>query len=179
MFDRWLSRARCPCDAAAKCWIEERLKWLDDRFEDNAFQGTPIILPIRRFFPDPFDGSDQAVGALLYRVCGYMEVDPDRIDLQFRTDVGKLWLINNKGKYLPPGAAGTFQQNGDEFVITVDRSEIGDPMNLVGTFAHELAHARLMGEGHMSGDEYDNEILTDLTTVHFGFGLFLANSPRA
>ena len=179
MFDRWLSRARCPCDVAAKCWIEERLKWLDERFEDNAFQGTPIILPTRRFFPDPFDGSDHAVGALLYRVCGYMEVDPNRVDLQFRTDVGKLWLINDGGKYLPPGAAGTFQQNDDGFLITVDRSEIGDPMNLVGTFAHELAHARLMGEGHMCGDEFDNEILTDLTTVHFGLGLFLANSPRA
>jgi len=27
-------------------------------------------------------------------------------------------------------------------------------------------------------EEFDNELLTDLTVVHFGLGLFLANSPR-
>jgi len=35
-----------------------------------------------------------------------------------------------------------------------------------------------MGENRVSGDEFDNELLTDLTAVFHGFGIFLGNSPR-
>ena len=38
--------------------------------------------------------------------------------------------------------------------------------------------ARLMGEGRVAGDEFDNELLTDLTVVFHGLGVFLANAPR-
>ena len=173
------SRAKCPCDPAAKAWIELRLKWLYEEFPESAFSMGPVILPTSKYFPDPFDGSDRAVLALLHRVCGYMEVDPELIDVDFVSKAGNLWLVNESGKYLPPGAAGTYQEMEYTFHITIDRSEFGDPMNLVGTFAHELSHVRLMGERHVAGDEFDNEILTDLMTVHVGMGLFLANSPRA
>ena len=36
MLDR-LFRPSCPCDSAAKAWVEERLEWLVDEFDDNAF----------------------------------------------------------------------------------------------------------------------------------------------
>ncbi len=49
---------------------------------------------------------------------------------------------------------------------------------LVGTMAHELAHLKLMGERRVTGDEYDNELLTDLTAVFHGFGIFLGNLPK-
>lgn len=171
--------ATCPVDSAAKDWIEQRLRWLYGEFPDSAFSLGPIILPTREFFPDPFDGSDRAISALLYRACGYMEVDPDRVDLEIVSNTGKLWLVNGSGKYLPSGAAGTFQERDETYHITIDRAEFGSPMDLVGTFAHELAHAKLMGERRVTGEDFDNEILTDLTTVHFGLGIFLANSPRA
>jgi hypothetical protein len=51
-------------------------------------------------------------------------------------------------------------------------------MGVVGTMAHELAHVRLVGEGRIMREEFDNELLTDLTTVAFGLGVFLANTPR-
>ena len=51
-------------------------------------------------------------------------------------------------------------------------------MGLVGTMAHELAHVRLLGESRIMREEFDNELLTDLTTVAFGLGVFLANTPR-
>jgi hypothetical protein len=35
-----------------------------------------------------------------------------------------------------------------------------------------------MGENRVSGDAFDNELLTDLTVVFHGLGIFLANSPR-
>ena len=164
---------------AAKNWIEHRRQWLYDEFPDSAFSLGPIILPTKRYFPDPFDGSDRAVGALLYRVCRYMEVDPDRVELEFDSDPSNLWLVNDSGKPLPSRVAGTYQEKDGTYHITIHRADIPNPMDLVGTFAHELSHAKLMGEGRVTGDDFDNEILTDLTTVHFGLGIFLANSPRA
>jgi hypothetical protein len=44
--------------------------------------------------------------------------------------------------------------------------------------AHELAHVRLLGESRVMAEEFDNELLTDLTVVHFGLGIVLANTPR-
>lgn len=173
----WLFRPSCPCDPAAKAWIEERLEWLASEFNDSAFSGRPIVLPRSEFFPDPFDGSEQAVRRLLDRVCHYMDVEPDLVDLRFMAKAGKLWLVNDKGHYLPD-AAGTYQEGEQKFIISIDECELADPMSLVGTIAHELAHARLLGEGRIRGDVFDNELLTDLTVVHFGLGIFLANVPR-
>jgi hypothetical protein len=36
----------------------------------------------------------------------------------------------------------------------------------------------LLGEGRIMREAYDNELLTDLTVVFFGLGIFLANTPR-
>jgi hypothetical protein len=51
-------------------------------------------------------------------------------------------------------------------------------MSLVGTIAHELAHVRLLGEERIRPTVFDNELLTDLTVVYHGLGIFLANVPR-
>lgn len=173
----WLFKPSCPCDPAAKAWVEERLAWLADEFDDNAFSGRRIVLPTPEFFPDPFDGSNKSVRLMLERVCEYMDVDSDRVTLNFVAESGKIWLVNDAGHYLP-GAAGTYEQGEEKFIIRIDKSELVDPVGLVGTIAHELSHARLLGEDRIWHDVYDNELLTDLTVVHFGLGIFLANSPR-
>ena len=174
---RWLFPPSCPCDPAAKAWIEERLQWLSEQFDDHAFNGRPLVLPSPEFFPDPYDASMQSVGTLLDRVCGYMDVAPDLVALKLVSDAGKIWLVNDAGQYLPH-AAGTFEQGHRKFIVRIDRAGLDDPMELIGTMAHELAHVRLLGEGRIASDVYDNELLTDLTVVFFGLGIFLANIPR-
>ena len=173
----WLFPPSCPCDPAAKEWIEERLQWLSEEFDDHAFNGRPIVLPTREFFPDPYDGSKRDVRTLLDRVCGYMDVVPDLVALKFVSDAGKIWLVNENGQYLPH-AAGTYEEGQRKFIIRVDKSELHDSMGLVGTMAHELAHVRLLGESRIMNDAYDNELLTDLTVLFFGLGIFMANTPR-
>jgi hypothetical protein len=173
----WLFPPSCPCDPAAKAWVEERLQWLSDEFDDHAFNGRTLVLPTSEFFPDPYDGSKRAVRRLLDRVCGYMDVAPELIALKFVSDAGKLWLVNDAGQHLPH-AAGTYEEGERKFIICIDKSGLYEPMTLVGTLAHELAHVRLLGEGRVMREEYDNELLTDLTVVFFGLGIFLANVPR-
>lgn len=172
----WLFKPSCPCDPAAKGWVEERLAWLADEFDDHAFNGRRIVLPAPQFFPDPYDGTKIAVRGLLDRVCEYMDVVPDLVRLKFRSDEGKLGLVN-EGGYAVGYAAGTYQEGYRKFTVTIDTSMLADPMALVGTIAHELGHVKLLGEGRTTSDEYDNELLTDLTTVHFGLGVFTANHP--
>jgi len=172
----WLFAPSCPCDPAAKAWVEGRLEWLADEFDDHAFNGRRIVLPTPAFFPDPYNGSRPAARLLLDKVCGYMDVDPLEVDLEFFKGDSPL-CVNESGDYIPT-AAGTYQGGGATSHIRLAETELDDQWQLAGTIAHELAHVRLMGERRVSGREYDNELLTDLTVVFFGLGIFLANSPR-
>lgn len=170
-------RPTCPCDPAAKAWVEERLQWLSEEFEDHAFAGQPIVLPTPEFFPDPYDGSKRAIRTMLERVCEYMGVVRDLVALKFINAGGKVWMVNEAGQYLPH-AAGTYEEGQRKFIIRVDLDGAAHPMELVGTLAHELAHVRLLGDGRIMREAYDNELLTDLMVVFMGMGIFLANVPR-
>lgn len=177
MFER-LFKPKCPCDPAAKRWVEQRLAWLAGQLRKSAFSGGRIILPTREFFPDRYDGSEEAAHALFETVCLYMRVNPGAVRLKLVDHGdGGLGLANAAGEALG-GTAGTWKVGGSGHVVTLDRSQLRDQMELVGTLAHELAHARLLGEGRVDPDVFDNELLTDLTTVHLGLGIFLANKPR-
>lgn len=171
-------KPQCPVDPAAKRWIEGRLHWLSGQFGHETFTRRAVILPTADFFPDPMDGTEASVRKLLDQVCGYMDVDSDAVTLQLFTNRTELWLVNDSGKYLPNGFAGLYDHRDGRTVIHIETTELMNLANLVGTMAHELAHLRLMGENRVTGDEYDNELLTDLTAVFHGFGIFLGNCPR-
>ena len=174
----WLFPPKCPCSLPAKQWLEERLQWLSEQFDDHVFNGKPLVLPTEKYFPDPYDGSQVAVRRLVTRACGYMDVDPEMVELKFVAQAGKLQFVNDAGQAIGQ-AAGTFKLRSDgTYRITIDEQGLHDPMELVGTIAHELAHARLLGEYRLQGDEFDHEITTDLTVVFLGMGIFLANVPR-
>ncbi|HEV8061855.1 MAG TPA: hypothetical protein VGP68_18395 [Gemmataceae bacterium] len=139
----------------------------------------PIILPTEEFFPDPYDGSPAAVRLMFHQVCRYMQVDPDSVELELFTDrtPGSMAAIDPMLGF----TAGTWQSGAEPWqkgVIRIERSALDRPADLVGTMAHELSHQRLLGEGRFDSSSYDNELLTDLTAVYHGFGVFLANNPR-
>lgn len=171
-------RPSCPVEPNAKRWIEERLQWLSDQFGPNVFTRRAMILPLAEFFPDPYDGSDESIRTLLDRVCSYMDADPESVEMELFANPHDLWLVNEEGHYLSK-TAGTYQAESDKTIIRLDTAQIAEPMVLVGTMAHELAHLRLLGEERISRGIFDNELLTDLTVVFHGLGVFLANAPRA
>ncbi len=168
----------CPVDPRAKRWIEERLDWLSDEFGLDVFTRRAVILPLEEFFPEPYNGSYNTVRTLLDRVCGYMDADPGRVELQIFDDRKQEWLVNEKGQYIPK-AAGVYDEQYERVILHFAHSQLSEPMDLVGTMAHELAHLRLLGERRIDPEIFDNELLTDLTVVFHGLGIFLANKPRA
>ncbi len=171
-------RPSCPIDPHAKRWIEKRLQWLANQFGLDTFTRRALILPLEEFFPDRYDGSEESVCTLVNRVCTYMDVDPALVELEFYTDRGNIWLVNDRGKYMPR-PAGLYNEQTGRTLIQLETSQFDNPMTLVGTAAHELAHLRLLGERRIKSTVFDNELLTDLTVVFHGLGIFLANVPRA
>jgi hypothetical protein len=171
-------RPRCPCDPAAKRWTEERLQWLARQFGLHILLERPIILPTSEYFPDPWDGSPKAVRRMFRRVCEYMHVDPDSIELKLFNDGPKSAFA---AEWTGSFAVGTWSDREDVWkkgVIRLGKGMFDRPADLVGVMAHELSHQRLLGEGRIEHDSFDNELLTDLTALFHGFGVFLANNPR-
>lgn len=136
-------------------------------------------MPTSEFFPDTWDGSDEAVRKLFRRVCGFMGVDRNDVKLKLTHDRAGLGLASLDP--LRGAAVGTWSEGdgiGSKGIIQLERAAIGHRDDLIGTMAHELAHQRLLGEHRYRRDKFDNELLTDLTAVFFGFGVFLANNPQ-
>ncbi|MFN0134688.1 MAG: hypothetical protein ACKVS9_01055 [Phycisphaerae bacterium] len=176
MFGRFF-RPTCPCDIDAKRWVESRLGWLDVQFPRNVFRERAMIIPTIEHFPEPYDATDACVIRLADRIARVMGVDFANIDLEIDDLDDGVELVDGDGRAVG-GVAGLYAGGPERRCVSLCRSQLGSPMNLVGTIAHEFAHERLMGEGRVGDDEFDNELLTDLTVVHFGLGIFLANSPR-
>jgi hypothetical protein len=171
-------RPVCPCDPAAKRWVEDRLRWLTRQFGLHVLLERPIILPTEEFFPDPWDGSTKAACAMFHRVCEYMGVDRTCVELRFFDQKERSWSPLGRAFGIKAGTWSGAEQPWLRGVVSIERGGLYQPADLVGIMAHELSHQRLLGEGRADPDAFDNELLTDLTAVFFGFGVFLANNPR-
>lgn len=94
------------------------------------------------------------------------EHDPDPL-------VGPALLVQGA----PQSPAGTYRGTEDGALITYHPRQLGDPMALVATFAHELAHYRTERFPEPPPGGWDVwEPATDLAAVFLGFGIFLANA---
>lgn len=171
------STPTCPVEEEDKLWIEESMQWLLEEFGRETFREVTVVLPTDEFFPDEYYGEEEDVEALVERVCGYMNVNRDRLELEFFEDQHgefqrSLCVVEGSSE----GATGHYKKRRDRFVISLESSQLADPMSLIATVAHELGHVRLLGEGRIHSGFEDHELLTDLLTVFFGLGVFTANS---
>jgi hypothetical protein len=168
-------QSRCPVSPEQKQWIEYRMQWLSEQFGRERLLRTAVILPTVEFFPDPYRGTEEDVRLLMRRVCGYMEVDPERIQLGFYSeeepDLGEEFRPTGRRQ----GTAG-LHAAGERPRIWIESSRLDDPVALVSTMAHELGHVHLISDGRITRDVEDHEPLTDLLTVYFGLGVLRANA---
>jgi tetratricopeptide (TPR) repeat protein len=166
---------KCPVDAGMKRWVEARMGWLLGQFGETKVLSAPMILPNAEYYPDPYDGSEEAGQRLFVRTCEYMNVDPKRLELKF-------YQPERKGRFkasiIPDrtGWAGLYDADEEsQKTIWIDKSLLEDAEGLVATFAHELSHVILLGENRMPREMPDMEQMTDLATVVLGLGIFNAN----
>jgi hypothetical protein len=167
---------KCPVSEKAQAWIEASLQWLRREFGDAALNGE-VLLPESIFPSRGYGGTEADLHVVLRRLCVRVNVPVEAVQVEFDDDPA----IPEQDPRVPlatqfNGAAGHFQRRGDNLVVAVRRRQLRHPVMLTATLAHELAHARLLGERRVEPDRSDHEQLTDLATVFFGLGVFTANA---
>jgi hypothetical protein len=167
---------KCPIAPDRKAWIEYRMSWLGEQFGLDRWRSGAVVLPTDEFFPEPLDGSEESIRTMLDRVCGYMDISPDTVEMHLysenrETELGAGCRIVAEGT----GSAGRYRED-ERIHVAIEQSHRDDPFSLAATMAHELAHSHLLGSGRVSREEPDQEPLTDLATVYFGMGVMVANA---
>lgn len=169
----WL-RPRCPVDQGAKRWTEDRLGWLLAQFGTQRLRDSNVIIPTRDFFPDLYDNSESAARALFARVCGFMGIAPSEVELEFYQPTHRPGFARSLVRS-SLSWAGQFERRHRQNLVRVDVTLLPLPESLIAVFSHELAHQLLLGEGRICELDRDRELVTDLSTVFFGLGVFNAN----
>lgn len=173
----WFKHRR-PLDDYSADWVEQSLLELAFEFGQDVFLQDPKE-PTAEFFPGALDGSDGAVERTINRVGGLIGIKRNRYRVVIEKLASDLYLEDGRGNWSPSGAAGLFEDHGYEIIIRIDQQYRTNLAEIIGTSAHEFGHLLLMGEKRINPMRFDNELLTDLTAVYHGFGIFLASSPRA
>lgn len=173
-----LFATRSFLDPAVEEWHLQTWQTLIERFAgQQALTATPVALPTRDFFP-PTDAVGHAraehVFACVKAAMGMadwaceLEAQPART---VGRQVSEFVVIGGDND-----PNGTFRiEPGGRAVVTYAPDLLEDPTHLVATLAHELAHYLLAAEVDLVDDE-THELMTDLTVVFAGLGVFGANS---
>jgi hypothetical protein len=183
---------KLPVDDEERLWVDQGLSRLEEVFGRSRMLGVKVILPDAKHFPDAYDGTPAMVEALFQRICGYMQVDRSRIELEVFPDeteelrqILPYWRGSSDGcagLYLDDSVAERNEKSGNpenpRMLIALRSTLLKDPIALVATVAHELGHVILLGGGLMDHRTPDHEPMTDLLTVFLGFGIFTANSAE-
>jgi hypothetical protein len=169
----WL-RPRCPIDPGSKRWTEDRLGWLLAQFGRERLEKSSIVVPTRQFFPDHYDNSEAAARGLFDRTCDFMGISAAGVELVFYQPIHRPGLARSMTRSRLEWA-GQFEPRPGINLIRVDVTLLPLPESLLAVFAHELAHHLLRIAIPRCESDPDHELVTDLTTVFFGMGVFNAN----
>src|SRR5215469_8145287 len=77
---------KLPVSEDQRQWVDSSLWRLSRLLGQNRMMQAQVVLPTDEYFPDPFDGSDDAARVLFARVCAHMRVDPAQIELYILAD---------------------------------------------------------------------------------------------
>lgn len=164
MLGLFQSATACPVPTLEKVWVEERLRWLTGAFGPRRMLDARVIEPTPEFFPDAYDESREAAEVIFNRVCGYMDVPRERVQLDFLDS--EAWQLGDYTRFDPER-------------VRLNEKAFEHPTQLAVTCAHELAHVLLMGDERIADRASDHERTTDLVMVFLGFGVLAANAAVA
>lgn len=164
----------------------EREHLLDDLAElieaagSDRFLTAAILEPNDRSFPDPWTPDAAGVERLLRRLLGYATLGGLTLTLeiaQFSETAGHVRMDGTAGGH--QGTAAWFDGIRDGVcAFGVDTIGLRDPMGLIGTLAHEVAHAYRHEKQLRQPITAHEERLTDLTTVYLGSGILTTNATQ-
>ena len=175
----WKKKPKLPITPEDQIWVEESLSFLKESLGEDCLLAVETVTPTKTFFNRDFDGSEEDAQFILGRCQELMDIPKGKVSLDFYSeeahylDDGTLLSSSADIMGRSKGAAGTYQKSGGKSLIRIERGQLKHPESLIATISHELAHEKLLGENRIiENDEY----LTDLTAIAFGFGIFIANA---
>lgn len=155
-------------------------KWLLKNFGgDDFYKTTDLVLPTKQYFPDEVDSPEAAALATFESVKKHANMESWDCKLQVQEeDVNPLVAPTMVVQNGPTSPNGTFQATeNNEVIITYNPALAGQPIQLVATLAHELAHYLTATSQEEPPGGWENwEFVTDIAATFMGFGLFMANS---
>jgi tetratricopeptide (TPR) repeat protein len=166
-----------------KEWVEKNIIWFIEVFGLDRLKEQPFIAPTTENFPysDPKD--TEQFQKLFEQLCKYWDLNPNEIIVKFFDDFkSKQWTewVRPQSKFNEPSGLYSQIYTTDEkrFSIQLAKSNLEHPQLLIAVIAHELAHVKLLGGNYINRNDADMEPLTDLASIFFGFGVFVANSVQ-
>lgn len=175
----WKKKYKLPITQEDKEWVENNLVWLRTELGEEHFLGIKTITPTQYFYDRTWDGTEEDANFNLIRTMELMVVEDLDVKLEFYTDspieMQDGGILSSpadaSGKWT--SAAGTYEQNEKEKIVSIETGQLKNTIFLISTISHEVAHIILLGENRI---EENDEFLTDLTAITYGFGIFLGNS---
>lgn len=154
-------------------------QWLIKNFGgDDFYCNTDLIKPTPEYFPSVLKNHEHVAHETFIAVKKHagMEDWPCKLQAQ-QIDVDPIVTSSLMVENAPNSPLGTFNSTSKSGItITYNPTIVNRPMQLVATYAHELAHY-LTGAGESPPGGWDNwEYATDIAATFLGFGIFMANS---
>lgn len=128
-------------------------------FGIDELRKANVVLPTAEHLPELFQESEWDLRVLLDRVCGYMSVDPETVDLIVSQDNESPQMLDNVA----------------QITVQVTESQLEDSMILIASMACQISWQFLLRENLLDPQLPDQETLSELYTVFRGIGIFPAN----
>lgn len=182
----WGFGPKRPLAEAEWEWQLAAFKWLDETIGAGEPR-QPLVTPTADYFPASSAKGAARAAELLVQVQRAAAMEPADwpVQLDMQSGPGEPHVPVSQGINLvhaTPAPAGTFRVDKagtDEWraVITLSPSQLANDMDVIATLAHELSHYLLATvDCPAPGGEDCHELLTDLTAVYLGFGIFMGIS---
>lgn len=158
----------------------ETYRWLLTHFgESDFYENAQLVLPTPAFFPSVVESEVAAAEATFAQVKRYAGLEQWDVVLQVQDADPNLHmaptLVVQNVAQSPLGTFSVNEQN--EVTITYNPKVTANPLQMVATFAHELAHYLTATASEPPPGGWENwEFATDIAATFLGFGVFQANA---
>lgn len=169
-----------PLNYDDRKWFENNMLWLNQEFPDPKIEERKVFTPTKDSFPIVWDKSEKSAMKVLEIIAQAMNINTDEIDLEFydanikeiNSGAAPIFIHQDETN---TDSSGIFLEKNEfgKYTIAINKENLSSPDSLIATITHELSHVKLLGEQRI---EENDEIITDLCTVFFGFGIFNANT---
>lgn len=140
---------------AERDWIDGRMRWLCEAFGFDRIIRRPILLPTPEYFPEEYDGTEDAARKVISRLWRQM-------DVSLHADA----IITGDSMPLP----------ADDPETPIDPATLNDPALFIARSSWEIAAILLRDRFDVPMTQSDFAPLADLVTIALGLGVFTANS---